>query len=207
MSDSVRPHRRQSTRLPHPWDSPGKNTGVGCHVLLQCMKVKSESEMVQSCPTCSDPMDWSLPGSSIHGMFQARVLEWGAIAFSSSLMITTQMAISTEPLSIKQFHLSHTYFYYNFQKTQSAKFFCRVLWCVKAHKRPNVLTAPRKPCDCIIWWAVMFWTVQKDFTIVEIMLCLVFLNTGAYADFCLKKKFTIKYYDKHPFNRNTCTPA
>ena len=82
MSDSVRPHRRQPTRLPHPWDSPGKNTGVGCHVLFQCMKVKSESEVTQSCPTLSDPMDCSLPGSSIHGIFQARVLEWGAISFS-----------------------------------------------------------------------------------------------------------------------------
>ena len=78
----VQPHRRQPTRLPHPWDSPGKNTGVGCHFLLQCMKVKSESEIAQSCPTLRDPMDCSLPGSSIHGIFQARVLEWGAIAFS-----------------------------------------------------------------------------------------------------------------------------
>ena len=83
MSDSVRPHRRQPTGLPHPWDSPGKNTGVGCHFLLQCMKVKSESEVAQSCTTLSDPMDCSLPGSSIHGIFQARVLEWGAIAFSN----------------------------------------------------------------------------------------------------------------------------
>ena len=82
MSNSVRPHRRQPTRLPCPWDSPGKNTGVGCHFLLQCMKVKSESEVAQSSPTLSDPMDCSLPGSSIHGIFQARVLEWGAIAFS-----------------------------------------------------------------------------------------------------------------------------
>ena len=69
-------------RLPSPWDSPGKNTGVGCHFLLQCMKVKSESEVAQSCPTLSDPMDYSLPGSSVHGIFQAGVLEWGAIAFS-----------------------------------------------------------------------------------------------------------------------------
>ena len=85
MSDSVRPHRRQPTRLPRPWDSPGKNNGVGCHFLLQCMKVKSESEVSQSCPTLSDPMDCSLPGSSIHGIFQARVLEWGAIAFSNNI--------------------------------------------------------------------------------------------------------------------------
>ena len=80
--DKGQPHRQQPTRLPRPWDSPGKNTGVGCHFLLQCMKVKSESEVTQSCLTLSDPMDWSLPGSSVHGIFQARVLEWGAIAFS-----------------------------------------------------------------------------------------------------------------------------
>ena len=82
MSNSVRPHRQQPTRLPHPWDSPGKNIGVGCHFLLQCMKVKSESEVAQSCPTLSDPMDCSPPGSSVHGTLQERVLEWGAIAFS-----------------------------------------------------------------------------------------------------------------------------
>ena len=62
------------TRLPRPWDSPGKNTGVGCHFLLQCVKVKSESEVAQSCPALRDPMDSCLPGSSIHGIFQARVL-------------------------------------------------------------------------------------------------------------------------------------
>ena len=87
MSDSVRPHRQQPTRLRHPWDSPGKNTGVGCHFLLQCMKVKRESEVAQSCPTLSDPMDCSPPGSSVHGIFQARVLEWGAIAFSEGILI------------------------------------------------------------------------------------------------------------------------
>ena len=81
MSDSVWPHRRQPTKLPRPWDSPGKNTGVGCHFLLQFMKVKSESEVIESCPTLSDPMDCSLPGSSIRGIFQARVLEWGAVAY------------------------------------------------------------------------------------------------------------------------------
>ena len=118
MSDSVRPHRQQPTRLPCPWDSPGKNTGVGCHFLLQCVKMKSlshfrllatpwtaayqappsmglsrqghwsglsfpspmhESEVAQLCTTLSDPMDYSLPGFSIHGIFQGRVLEWGAI--------------------------------------------------------------------------------------------------------------------------------
>ena len=79
MSDSVPAHRQQPTRLPRPWDSPGKNTGMGCHCLLQSMKVKSESEVAQSCPTLSDPMNCSPPGSSVHGIFQAKVLEWGAI--------------------------------------------------------------------------------------------------------------------------------
>ena len=69
----MRPQRRQPTRLSRAWDSPGKNTGVGCHCLLQCMKVKSKSEVAQSCPTPSDPKDWSPPGSSVHGIFQARV--------------------------------------------------------------------------------------------------------------------------------------
>ena len=82
MSTSVRPQRWQPTGLPHPWDSPGKNTGVGCHFLLQCMKVKSEREVAQSCPTLRDPMGCSPPGSSAHGTFQSRVLESGAIAFS-----------------------------------------------------------------------------------------------------------------------------
>ena len=82
MSDSMWSHIRQSTRLPRPGDSPGKNTGVGCQFLLQCVKVKNESELAQPRPTLCDPIDCSLPGSSIHGIFQARVLEWGAIAFS-----------------------------------------------------------------------------------------------------------------------------
>ena len=83
---TLQPHRRQPTRLPGPWDSPGKNTGVGCHFLLQCMKVKSESEVAQSCPTLRDSMDCSLPGSSVQGIFQAIVLEWVAISFSNACM-------------------------------------------------------------------------------------------------------------------------
>ena len=82
VSEPVRPHGLQPTRLLHPWDSPGKNTGVGCHFLLQCMKVESESEVAQSYLTLSDAMDCSRLGSSIHGIFQARVLEYVAIAFS-----------------------------------------------------------------------------------------------------------------------------
>ena len=83
VSDSVQPH---------PWDSPGKNTGVGCHFLLQCIKVKSESEVAQSCPTLQDPVDCSLPGSSVHGIFQARVLEWGAIAFSAHFSLRSTIS-------------------------------------------------------------------------------------------------------------------
>ena len=84
MSDSVRPHRWQPTRLPRPWDSPGKNTGMSCHFLLPCMKVKSQSEVAQSCSTLRSPMDCSPPGSSAHGIFQVRVLEWVAISFSNA---------------------------------------------------------------------------------------------------------------------------
>ena len=84
VSDSVRPHRWQPTKPRCPWDSPGRNTRVGCHFLLQCMKVKSESEVAQSCPTPSDPIDGSPPGSSIPGILQARILEWVATSFSNA---------------------------------------------------------------------------------------------------------------------------
>ena len=86
IEENIRP-----TRLPCPWYSPGKNTGVGCHFLLQCMKVKSESEVTQSCPSLSDPMDCSPPGTSIHGIFQARVLEWAAIAFSDYQLLNASV--------------------------------------------------------------------------------------------------------------------
>ena len=108
MSDSVQPHRWQPTRLLRPWDSPGKNTGVGCHFLLQCMKVKIDSEVAQSCPTFSDPMDYSLPGSSVYGILQARVLEWGAIAFSNC--IVHRVAKSQTRLSNFHFHLYSCWF-------------------------------------------------------------------------------------------------
>ena len=81
---TVRPHRRQPTRPRRPRDSPGKNTGVGCHFLLQCMKEKRESEVTQSCPTLCDPIDSSPPGSAVPGILQARTLEWVAISFSSA---------------------------------------------------------------------------------------------------------------------------
>jgi len=102
VSNSVQPHRWQPTRLPRAWDSPGKNTGVGCHFLLQCMKVKSENEGAQSCLTPSDPMDCSLPGSSLHGILQARVLEWGAIALS--IYLGSQSKVVLDFVSITNLH-------------------------------------------------------------------------------------------------------
>ena len=94
VSNSVRPQRWQPTWLPRPWDSPGKNTGVGCHFLLQCMKVKSESEVAQSCPTLSDPMDCSLPGSSVHGI--SRQEYWSGLSISSShILILFQWDVET----------------------------------------------------------------------------------------------------------------
>ena len=87
MSDSVRPHRGQPTRLPHPWDSPGKSTGVGCHFLLQCMKVKSDNEVAQSCPTLSDPMDCSVPGSSSMGF--SRQEYWSGVPLPSPTTVST----------------------------------------------------------------------------------------------------------------------
>ena len=111
MSNSVRPHRQQPTRLPCPWDSPDKNTRVGGHFLLQCMKVKRESEVAQSCPTCSDPMACSPPGPSIHGIFQARALEWGAIAFSGiSELVVMQIFLLGNKTFINLFLLTEWHF-------------------------------------------------------------------------------------------------
>ena len=112
MSDSVRPHGLQPTRLLRPWDSPGKNTGVGCHFLLQCIKGESKSEVAQSCLTLSDPMDCSPPGSSIHGIFRATVLQWGAIAFSlhssTSIQIIT-LGLILNISNILQYHQCPTF--------------------------------------------------------------------------------------------------
>ena len=100
LCPTVRPHRQQPTRLRRPWASPGKNTAVGCHFLLPCMKVK-KTEVTQSCPTLSDPMDCSLPGSSFHGIFQARVLEWGAITFSECTGIAAEKICSSKMFVFK----------------------------------------------------------------------------------------------------------
>ena len=102
----MRHHRRQPTRLPRPRDSPGKNTGVGCHFLLRCMEVKSESEVAQLCPTLSNLMDCSLPGSSVHGIFQARVLEWDAIAVSERRHWAPPLLINASPTSTSSPRLS-----------------------------------------------------------------------------------------------------
>ena len=102
MSNSVRPHRRQPTRLPRPWDSPGKNTGVGRHFLLQCMKVKSESEDAQSCPTLCNPMDYSLPPFSVHGIFQARLLEWAALPSLEGSLLGSHKFLQAWGLSLNR---------------------------------------------------------------------------------------------------------
>ena len=122
VSDPVRPHRRQPTRLPCPWDSPGKNTAVGCHFLLQCMKVKNESEVAQSCLTLSDPMDCSLPGSSVSGIFQARVLEWGAIAFSISWCSTTELSAFLILLTMSSFACTFFQVFIQMSPLQRAQF-------------------------------------------------------------------------------------
>ena len=116
VSDAVRAHRQQPTRLRHPGESPGKNTGVGCHFLLQCMKVKSESEVAQLCPTLRDPMDCSPPGFSVHGIFQARVLEWGATAFSWWLY--SKILISCVTSNTANNTKKHIYFecFFNYNK-------------------------------------------------------------------------------------------
>ena len=135
MSDSVWPHRWQPTRLPRP----RKNTGVGCHFLLQCMKVKSESEIAQSCLTLSDPMDCSLPGSSVHGIFQARVLEWGAIAFSDKI------------LHLSLIHYSLSIFPHQNLSSMKAGTFCFVHWWILSSKRTTN-----------IYWANKFTKRSSD---------------------------------------------
>ena len=156
MSGSVRPQRQQPTRLPRPWDSSGKNTGVGCHFLLQCMKVKSESEVAQSCPTLSDLMDCSLPGSSIHGIFQARVLEWAAIEIVQTF--PKLLSLNVKCLSYRE-HVVGSCFYiqsYNFcpliGKFNPFTFkiililldlpmpFCYVFWVAQLVKNPPAVT-------------------------------------------------------------------
>ena len=121
MSNPVRPRWWQPTRLHRPWDSPGKNTGVGCHFLLRCMKVKSESEVPQLCPTLGDPTDCSLLGSSVHGIFQARVLEWGTIAFSA-----WQNKVLNK---YENFELLRNWLHFGINSVNPASLSYCILWC------------------------------------------------------------------------------
>ena len=137
MSDSVRPHRQQPTRLPRTWDSPGKNTGVGCHFLLQCMKVKCECEVAQLCPTLCDPTDCRLPGSSIHGIFRARVLEWGAIGILKSRVDIT---LSTKVRLVKAMVFPAVMYGYEIRSDQIS---CSV---TSDSLRPHESQHARPPC-------------------------------------------------------------
>ena len=126
MSDSVQPCRWQPTRLCCPWDSPGKNAVVGCHFFLQCMKVNSESEVAQSCLTRSDPTDCSPPGSSVHGIFYARTLEWGAIAFSLNVIMLLYSGVfvkTKEPTAVLDCQLNSTV-YRDFTSLPLMSFLC-----------------------------------------------------------------------------------
>ena len=141
MSDSVWPHRQQPTRLPRPWDSPGKKTGVGCHFLLHCMKVKSEREVTQLCPTLRDPMDCSLPGSSVHGIFQAGVLEWGAIAFSFETW-----------RSVK--------FFWSFDHFHSYECFFFFKHCLHSFRSPRCLTTGASLLKFYLFSLLCYYTVS-----------------------------------------------
>ena len=172
MSDSVRPHRQQPTSLPCPRDSPGKNTGVGCYFLLQCIKVKSESEVAQSCPTLSDPMDCSLPGSSVHGIFQARVLEWVAIAFFDYIHVTyilTEVSRDFWAVDTKK-HLSYgrhdlNRYIYDYCNSHFFESLDCLIWCdinPCTFLWTEDLAMKRWMCQC--WETVDRHSYTKDFT-------------------------------------------
>ena len=151
----MRPHRRQPARLPRPWDSPGKNTGVGCHFLLQCMKVKIESEVAQSCPTLSDPMDCSPPGSSTHGIFQARVLEWGAIA-SPKRKATHSIFWSGE------FHgLYRPWGHKESDMTERLHFHFSLSCTGEGNGNPLQRSCLENPRDGGVWWAAVCGITQS----------------------------------------------
>ena len=136
--------RRQPTMLPRPWDSPGKNTGVACHFLLQCRKVKSESEVAQLCPTLSDPMDCSPPGSSVHGIFQARVLEWAAIAFSDTLSWRGWKMLNIQNFNIKWNTKLYSYFCYTKVKKIKLDTVRGTKWCEE-----NLFRKKSERCLCM----------------------------------------------------------
>ena len=141
----MQPHRQQPTGLPCPWDSPVKNTGVGCHFLLQCMKMKSESEVAQLCLTLRDPMDCSLPGSSIHGIFQAKVLERGAIAFSASILYHTINDLSF--FSTETWLRRPTFLTLAFWPKEKATFLGKWLWDLDEHS--TIVKEPMCASVCV----------------------------------------------------------
>ena len=135
----VRPHRWQPTRLPHPWDSSGKNTGVGCHFLLQCMKVKRESEVTQS---CHNPTDCSLPGSSAYGIFQGTVLEWGAITFSDIInVLRTKINVEKMLFILTDMHYIYQYLPLEVEKemaTHSSTLAWKIPWMEEPGRLPSM---------------------------------------------------------------------
>ena len=152
MSNSVQPQRQQPTRLPCPWDSPGKNNGVGCH-FLQCMKVKSESEVAQSCLTLQDPMDCSLPGSSVHGIFQARVLEWVPMPSSGDLPNPGVKPMFHMPLPSPYWSIVDLQNFISFQCTTewfniSVDYASELLYCYWLYS----LCCTLHPCDLFYNW-------------------------------------------------------
>ena len=157
MSDSLQYHRRQPTRLPRPWDSPGKNTGVGCHFLLQCVKVKSGSEVTQSCPTLRDPMDCTLPGSSDHGIFQARVLEWFPLLNAEVKSKSTQdQEIKQSSVLMLYFFLSLCWTCYNIASVCFGVFFWpQGMWDLSSPTR-NQTYIP-----CIQRQSLNYWTARQ----------------------------------------------
>ena len=158
MSNFVQSHRQQPTRLPHPWDSPGKNTGVGCHFLLQCMTVKRESEVTQWCPTLCDPIVCSLPGSSVHGLFQVRVLEWDAIAFSDILSYSLLKQLCTLCDLAKKTHSLSCFSFTNEDKLELI--FAYFLTQVTRHTFTGNLS---KICRVILGFGIMvFGPLQNE---------------------------------------------
>ena len=168
MSDSVRPHRRQPTRLPCPWDSPGNNTGVGCHFLLQCMTMKSESEVAQSCPTLSDPMDCSPRGSSVHGIFQATVLEWGATAFSRVLIDHQNKKMFPQLWRKYRAHFDHFSWEANLPNSRHVQ--KERYWEPRSHCFSNDLwwfphlhsSHPSWTLCMLLWWPGKMWKMAVD---------------------------------------------
>ena len=162
MSDSVRPHKWQPTRLLHPWDFPGKNTGVGCNCLLHCMKVKSESEVTQSCPTLSDPKDCSLPGSSTHEIFQARVLEWIAIAFFKLI----DYWLGNWLFCFQLYHLTHQknrVWRFKTMREKKKKDICTLTFIVALFIIANIQKHPKWPLTDE--WIKRMWYIDIKFEI------------------------------------------